>query len=73
MSQQIEQAIQVLSNATEPQVIGRLNRADYVNINNALIFLAQIGKEYDQLKEQVAKYEEAQKAIPTVIEKEKKP
>lgn len=46
-----EQALNILSAATEPNNIGKLTRADFVNVNAALIVLDAALKELAALKE----------------------
>ncbi len=48
-----DQSVQILSNASEPQAQGRLTRADYVNINVALVSLQEHGKELEALRDEV--------------------
>lgn len=58
-----EQALAIVSSATEPQNITRLTRVDYVNINTALLVLEAALKQRAEL-EAAAKVAQAEAAKP---------
>ena len=50
-----DQIIQILSNATQPQAVGRLTREDYVNIHTALQGVDAMAKELVALRKETEK------------------
>jgi len=63
-----EDAIKLLAQATQPQMVGQITREGYVQIQHALDVLAKMCEETKMLRERVQEMDVARKSAATIGE-----